>query len=94
MTVHNFASCSQNMHLRHSHRKETPTNASLEAEGSCKPRCVCQEGHVRLSPATTNDDGSLSAAPCVRPSQCPCHHAGKSYGDGQQITRPDECQTW
>lgn len=29
---------------------------------------------------------------CIKPSECPCHHAGRSYGENNLITQ--DCNTW
>lgn len=41
----------------------------------CIPGCVCKEGYVL----------DKMNGKCILPTQCPCHHAGKSYEDGQKI---------
>ncbi|XP_034481426.1 hemocytin [Drosophila innubila] len=41
----------------------------------CLPGCVCMVGYVY--------DTSRQA--CVLPTNCSCHHAGKSYDDGEKI---------
>ncbi|SPP76371.1 hemocytin [Drosophila guanche] len=41
----------------------------------CLPGCVCMKGYVY-------DTSRLS---CVLPTNCSCHHAGKSYDDGEKI---------
>lgn len=47
----------------------------------CHPGCVCKKGYVF--------DTSLKA--CVLPADCSCHHANKSYKDGDQIR--SDCNT-
>lgn len=29
---------------------------------------------------------------CIKPSECPCHHAGRSYLENNLITQ--DCNTW
>ena len=29
---------------------------------------------------------------CVHPTECPCHHGGKSYSDGQTVKK--DCNQW
>ena len=29
---------------------------------------------------------------CIKPSECPCHHAGRSYSENNRITQ--DCNTW
>lgn len=41
----------------------------------CLPGCVCMEGYVY----------DTSRLACVLPANCSCHHAGKSYDDGEKI---------
>ncbi|XP_030375562.1 hemocytin [Scaptodrosophila lebanonensis] len=41
----------------------------------CLPGCVCMKGYVY----------DTSRLDCVLPTNCSCHHAGKSYGDGEKI---------
>ncbi|XP_059485087.1 hemocytin isoform X2 [Neocloeon triangulifer] len=41
----------------------------------CKPGCQCKNGFV-LDPLSNT---------CVRPTDCPCHHGGKSYSDGETV---------
>lgn len=62
------------------------TSKEKKNSTTCRPRCICKAGHVRL---TSSDDSE-----CVRPTVCPCHHAGKSYGEGAFVKRTDECKTW
>ncbi|CAH1404838.1 unnamed protein product [Nezara viridula] len=60
----------QNMHaLRTTSSSEGVTPAI------CYGGCVCKKGYV-LDSITKE---------CVRPEECPCHHGGKSYKDGDQI---------
>ena len=44
--------------------------------------CVCQGDLIWNEETET----------CIRASQCPCHHAGKSFEEGQQISK--DCNTW
>ena len=70
---------------------------AAEAAGSaaiCRPRCVCDRGLVRLGVEGGGGGGGGGGVRCVRPSQCPCHHAGRSFEHGQIIRRPNECKTW
>lgn len=53
-----------------------------QSEAICYGGCVCKKGYVL---------DSISGA-CVRPDECPCHHGGKSYNDGDTIQ--DDCNTW
>lgn len=49
---------------------------------SCKPGCVCKKGYIFDS----------SNGQCVLPDNCPCHHGGKSYAEGNIIQ--EDCNTW
>ncbi|CAL1296415.1 unnamed protein product [Larinioides sclopetarius] len=42
----------------------------------CSPGCKCQKGYV-LDTTSGN---------CVQPHNCPCHHGGRSYEEGEQVT--------
>ena len=59
-----------------------PDPSLSDDDDACKPRCVCAPGHVR--------DGESGA--CVRASACPCHHARRSYAEGDAIKK--DCNTW
>ena len=48
----------------------------------CYGGCICKKGFV-LDSITKE---------CVRPEDCPCHHGGHSYKDGDQIQQL--CNTW
>ncbi|XP_045445614.1 hemocytin-like [Melitaea cinxia] len=47
----------------------------------CRPGCQCKKGYVL----------DASAKKCVVPTDCPCHHGGRSYPDGH--TMQEECNT-
>ena len=47
----------------------------------CSARCVCAPGYVET------DQGV-----CIPFRQCPCHHAGQSYQEGDIIKQ--RCNTW
>lgn len=47
----------------------------------CKVGCVCKKGHVL--------DVALNK--CVLPTECSCHHGGKSYSDGEKMK--SDCNT-
>ncbi|KAK3857259.1 hypothetical protein Pcinc_036476, partial [Petrolisthes cinctipes] len=47
----------------------------------CRPGCVCAEGFVR----------NVDTEECIPHNQCPCHHGGRSYQEGDIIT--EECNT-
>ena len=64
------------------HLHPTFPDPSSEPSQACKPSCVCAPGHVR-------DDDS---GECVRINSCPCHHARRSYNEGEAIKK--ECNTW
>lgn len=42
----------------------------------CRPGCQCKSGYVLQDAASGK---------CVKPSDCPCHHGGKSYADGRIV---------
>lgn len=42
---------------------------------NCRPGCVCKKGYVY----------DVAIKKCVLPTQCSCHHSGKSYTDGERI---------
>ena len=44
--------------------------------------CVCQDGLI------WNEESES----CVRVDQCPCHHAGQSFQEGDVISK--DCNTW
>lgn len=48
----------------------------------CRPGCQCKRGYVLDAPS----------GKCVRPGQCPCHHGGRSYKDGDHVQ--NDCNTW
>ncbi|KAK9502170.1 hypothetical protein O3M35_012753 [Rhynocoris fuscipes] len=52
-----------------------------QSEAICYGGCVCKKGYVL---------DSLSGS-CVRPDECPCHHGGQSYADGDTIQ--NDCNT-
>ncbi|XP_069683352.1 hemocytin isoform X2 [Periplaneta americana] len=41
----------------------------------CKAGCKCKKGYVLDS----------HSKKCIKPSECPCHHGGKSYSEGDSI---------
>ena len=55
--------------------------SSTSTSTSCSAKCVCAAGHVE------NDQGD-----CIPFRQCPCHHAGQSYQEGDVIKQ--RCNTW
>ncbi|BES96307.1 Hypothetical protein NTJ_09116 [Nesidiocoris tenuis] len=48
-----------------------------QSEKICYGGCVCKRGFVLDS----------ASGACVRPEECPCHHGGRSYGDGRVIQK-------
>ena len=49
----------------------------------CRTGCICLEGYV-LNETTGQ---------CVRPHECPCHHGGRSYKEGEEMKRDcNHCQ--
>ena len=54
---------------------------SLNGDCDLNGGCACKSGYV------LNADGSE----CMRPESCPCHHAGKSFEDGDVIAK--DCNT-
>nr|XP_042904159.1 uncharacterized protein LOC107439698 isoform X4 [Parasteatoda tepidariorum] len=42
----------------------------------CVPGCKCELGYIM----------DMSTGKCVKPQNCPCHHAGRSYLEGEQVT--------
>lgn len=48
----------------------------------CTPGCVCKTGYVWDSVEKN----------CVKGNECPCHHGGVSYSDGDMIQ--EDCNTW
>ncbi|XP_013180497.1 PREDICTED: hemocytin isoform X2 [Papilio xuthus] len=53
----------------------------LTRASECRPGCQCKKGFVL-------DTGS---GKCVQPTNCPCHHGGRSYADGEKMQ--EECNT-
>lgn len=49
---------------------------------TCHGDCVCKEEYVLDSVSKK----------CVKPIECPCHHGGHSYSDGETIA--EDCNTW
>ncbi|GAB6030548.1 hypothetical protein CHUAL_007413 [Chamberlinius hualienensis] len=49
--------------------------------GTCKPGCKCKKGYVY----------DTKSKRCVLESECPCHHGGKSYSEGETIQ--EECNS-
>lgn len=47
----------------------------------CRPGCVCKKGYVL----------DVALKKCVLPTQCSCHHGGKSYSDREVIK--NDCNT-
>ncbi|KAK7066927.1 Mucin-5B [Halocaridina rubra] len=47
----------------------------------CHAGCICEPGYVK----------DIDTGDCIRHSQCPCHHGGRSYQEGDTIT--EECNT-
>ena len=60
------------------HNMHTPTPSSPL---SCSQKCVCAPGFVE------DDDGN-----CIPFKECPCHHGGKSYQEGELIKQ--QCNSW
>jgi hypothetical protein len=48
----------------------------------CRTGCKCKKGYVLDS----------HTKKCIKPVECPCHHGGKSYGEGETIQ--EDCNTW
>ncbi|GIX94553.1 SCO-spondin, partial [Caerostris darwini] len=42
---------------------------------ACHPGCMCQNGYVL----------DATSGACVEPYNCPCHHGGKSYEEGEEV---------
>ena len=55
---------------------------SLKKPSVCRPGCRCKKGYV-LDSVTKK---------CIKPSECPCHHGGKSYSEGHRISQ--DCNSW
>ncbi|CAH2073181.1 unnamed protein product, partial [Iphiclides podalirius] len=55
--------------------------ARTATTSECRPGCQCKKGYVL-------DTGS---GECILPTQCPCHHGGRSYADGESMQ--EECNT-
>ncbi|PNF36643.1 hypothetical protein B7P43_G19101, partial [Cryptotermes secundus] len=47
----------------------------------CRTGCKCKKGYVLDS----------HTKKCIKPVDCPCHHGGKSYGEGE--TMQEDCNT-
>ncbi|XP_073969601.1 hemolectin isoform X3 [Rhodnius prolixus] len=76
--VYTHCEPSQPVTCRNMHKSHSSREQS---EAICYGGCVCKKGYVL---------DSISGA-CVRPDECPCHHGGKSYNDGDTIQ--DDCNT-
>lgn len=48
----------------------------------CRPGCQCKKGYML----------DTVAKKCIKPEECPCHHGGRSYPDGE--TMQEDCNTW
>ncbi|CAK1581500.1 unnamed protein product [Parnassius mnemosyne] len=62
----------------------TCKNMHLPPSGTtteCRPGCQCKRGFVLEAGTNT----------CVEPAQCPCHHGGRSYADGDRMQ--EDCNT-
>lgn len=72
-----FTTCesSEPVTCRNMHNYQSSTTVE------CHPGCVCKKGYVF--------DATLKK--CVLPADCSCHHAGKSFTDGQQMR--SDCNT-
>ncbi|KRT80045.1 hypothetical protein AMK59_6836, partial [Oryctes borbonicus] len=46
-------------------------NLAMVSAAVCHPGCQCKDGYV------LDQQRNI----CVKPSECPCHHGGKSYGE-------------
>ena len=55
---------------------------ALSITKSCRPVCMCDIGHVR----------NAETGKCIPFTDCPCHHGGRSYTEGDTIV--EECNTW
>lgn len=54
----------------------------LTTAAVCHPGCQCKSGYVLDT--TTNK--------CILPTECPCHHGGRSYGENATVQ--SDCNTW
>ena len=64
------------------HSANLSSTSSTEVETEvCTAQCVCAPGYVE------DDQGD-----CIPFRQCPCHHAGQSYQEGDIIKQ--RCNTW
>lgn len=48
----------------------------------CHSGCQCKQGYIL---------DTLSKR-CVKPTECPCHHGGKSYKENSTVQ--SDCNTW
>lgn len=48
----------------------------------CHSGCQCKEGYVL----------DTSTKRCVKPTECPCHHGGRSYKENSTVQ--SDCNTW
>ncbi|GLH02043.1 Hemocytin [Gryllus bimaculatus] len=60
---------------------KTMHNKQLSSSALCKGGCTCKKGYVL----------DTDSKKCIRPTECPCHHGGKSYGEGNSIQ--EDCNT-
>lgn len=82
-----YCNASQHLTFTHCEPVEPVTchnmgkHVALHSPAVCRAGCVCKKGYVL--------DGITKQ--CVLPQECPCHHGGKSYQDGETIK--DSCNT-
>lgn len=66
--------------------RQTCQNKNKPLEGFspavCLAACVCKKGYIF----------DVSTNKCILPTECPCHHGGKTYTNGQTIAE-DDCNT-
>lgn len=59
--------------------KNTPQNCSVPSTG-CTEGCQCKPGYVK--------EGDQ----CVLRQECPCHHGGRAYREGETMVM--DCNEW
>lgn len=60
-------------------------NALDFSSAICRPGCKCKSGYVLKN--ARGGDGI-----CVKAEECPCHHGGKSYSEGESVK--NDCNNW
>lgn len=56
---------------------------SIKKSTDCHPGCKCKPGYVLES---------YGSKKCIKPTECPCHHGGRSYSENNRITQ--DCNSW